>query len=310
MDDEMLGIDIGACDGCALCVAACPEGAILPDHAPEIRRGSDGDEFGFAACEGTPTPDVPGRMPCVHAVSLEALLQLYVRGVRTIWVARGDCGTCVRGGAERLDTRVTGLSRLLHGRGLAPMRLVSVRSEQWQALHRTTEDATRPATTRRGFLRVAMGRAVEQVSHQVLPGAALEPGLESATPPGHVLPRTREDQPAFFAPVIDPLACNGCDACMRLCPHGALAVADGGDAYLIDADACTGCGICVDVCDQDASSVAAWAVPSVSRLALASGRCAGCGAGFRWPVARGTIGALCRICEVTANHRQLFQVMD
>lgn len=310
LDDDMLGIDTEACDGCALCVPACPQGAVLSEAAPEIRRTREGDDTVFASCEQALTSDVAGRMPCVHAIGLHVLVRLYRRGVKAICVSRGDCGSCARGSAETLDARLAAFNRLLRGRALAPVRLVSVSVDQWEALRRTSADATCPATTRRAFLSAAIGRTVDRVVHRVLPQAVRGPKAEELTSPGLVLPRTGGHQPAFYAPAIDPLCCNGCDACVRLCPNGALAIADGGDAYRIDADACTGCGICVDACDRGAASFEAWAVPPANALELTRRRCAGCGAEFHWPAARGTPGVLCRICEATGSHRKLFQVMD
>ena len=37
LDDDSLGIDLGSCDGCGLCAAACPQAAIVHEHQPAQR---------------------------------------------------------------------------------------------------------------------------------------------------------------------------------------------------------------------------------------------------------------------------------
>jgi Pyruvate/2-oxoacid:ferredoxin oxidoreductase delta subunit len=309
LDDDRLGIDIAACDGCALCVPACPEGAVSTGHRLEIRSGADGREYGFAACEHGATGDAPGRMPCVHAIGLSELLRLYRRGGRCVFVARGACGACGRDAVETVDARLAALNGLLGGRGLPEMRMVLLGARRWGALREASSDATRAAIKRRDFLRELTGRAVERIASRALPAA--DPATAgNFTPPGRLLPRVRDGQRVFFSPDIDPLLCNGCDACLRLCPHQALGIAATGDAYTVDADACSGCRMCADACDRGAIRVTRWAEPRAARVALAKGRCRGCGVAFHRPAVQGKPGAWCRICGSTGNHRKLFQVLE
>lgn len=52
---------------------------------------------------------------------------------------------------------------------------------------------------------------------------------------------------------IDEDSCIGCEACVEVCPFGALSF-DGRDV-LIDSRACMGCGVCVSTCEQGALSL-------------------------------------------------------
>ena len=54
---------------------------------------------------------------------------------------------------------------------------------------------------------------------------------------------------------IDGDACNGCGACARACPHGAIST-PGPKEYRIEPDQCRKCGICRDACKHAAVMVA------------------------------------------------------
>ena len=50
---------------------------------------------------------------------------------------------------------------------------------------------------------------------------------------------------------IDDQACTGCGACLRACPHGAIA-GEKKEAHVINPEACTKCGICRENCRFEA----------------------------------------------------------
>lgn len=306
MDDDMLGIDMDACDGCALCVPVCPEHAILPDYHPEIREWR-GEVLAFAACEFAVDGALGGRLPCVHALGRYELMQLHRRGVSKLIISHGNCGDCARGGVSRLDALVDQVNAVLESRGLRSLMLVPVGARDWLSLRQRAPDGSQPALNRRNFLRRATATAVDHAANKVMADTAASVAAE---PPGKDLPLASAGMPAFFVPSLDAQSCNGCDACTRICPHGAIRLVESADAYELEEAACTGCGLCVDVCDQDAVRVQPWGrVPAQHRVALLVRRCAGCGASFHEPQARETRGNLCRICDQTGHFRNLFQVM-
>ena len=51
-------------------------------------------------------------------------------------------------------------------------------------------------------------------------------------------------------PVINTQLCNGCQACVDICPDGVYEMRDG-KAVVIAAEDCSGCEACIPVCLVD-----------------------------------------------------------
>ncbi len=98
------------------------------------------------------------------------------------------------------------------------------------------------------------------------------------------------------APVIDPVSCIACDACVRVCEPGALRFDPAGPCYAVEAARCTDCGLCVDVCDRNAVRLERHAPAAMpTRVALYARRCLGCGDDFR--TTQAGPAATCRFCS-------------
>ena len=307
LDDERLGIDTARCDACGLCAPACPQGAVLDAFAPVTYRVG-GEPVGFAACErALPLIGEPGIMPCLHALGLRHLLALRRDGVTRLMFSRADCQTCPRGSATHIDTHLQAARRILEVRGLAPMVTVFLSPEPWLRAQGAAARQPKPGLDRRAFFRKAIGSAVEQVVRRAA-GDTAPGGVPRGTPPGRYFPTTAAGQLVPFAPRIDEDRCTGCDACARLCPHGAIRAEP--NAYRLDADACTGCRVCVDVCTQRAVTIEALVVPFQTEVSLQRRRCRVCGVSFHTPQPDGAGASVCPVCTVTSHHRRLFQVLD
>lgn len=51
-------------------------------------------------------------------------------------------------------------------------------------------------------------------------------------------------------PIIDAQLCNGCQACVEVCPVSVFEMRDG-KAVVVAPEDCTGCEACVPVCPMD-----------------------------------------------------------
>ncbi len=303
LTDESLGIDVNSCDGCGLCVPVCPEGAILHHHAP-IPRQFKQHIFALAACEKTQLTGA-GVIPCIHALSLRDLLQLYRQNIRGLILSTANCNECVRHPKDRLQTLVSSLNLALQQRNQSPLLLKELSPDVWQQqyLH-TTDTFTQGTMDRRNFLRRGLQTTIEQSLKVVAPET------ERFVPVASLLPKTDIVANLPYVPQIDATRCNGCDACLNLCPHQALLFARETQFYVIDAQQCTGCRICVDVCVKQAIDIIQWVMPDVVHIPLHESRCRRCGVPFHRPSAYQADKTLCHICMQVNHHRNLFQVLD
>jgi len=153
-------------------------------------------------------------------------------------------------------------------------------------------------------------------------GSSVRQGLErfglfnheqgSSIPPGRLLTNSTETVWPCL-PEIDGLLCNGCDACVRLCPHEAMCLEaiDQVLRYRLYPQACTGCGVCVDVCDQQAIGLQVWMKQEQKELLLTSFDCTCCGNPMHFPAGQPTdMPATCRICTRQNHYNNLYQVLE
>ncbi len=289
LDEESLRLDVEACHGCGLCVAACPEGA-LKLEMPLLVGEVEGRKLVCMAC-AQGNVEGGGVIPCVHAVGTGELLRLYRQGVREIAIAQGTCASCRLRRGEGLEARVEGCNRALASRGLPRFSMHVLDADTWRRLR----DRLQPeaSLTRRAFFKAVVAQALVRE--------------EGWRPPGSWLPG---DGIYPFLPVFDAALCEGCDACTRTCPHGAIAIleTEEGEVYRVEAALCTGCELCVDICHMSALRIEAWARPALKEVRLRSRRCRACGVSFHLPEENPLDGTLCPICQKINHPKKLFQV--
>jgi ferredoxin len=308
VDEDMLGIDPDLCDGCDLCVPACPQGAIERRFAPTVKRSED-IVAAFLRCEYSDVVGIrEGLMPCLYALGTIDLLELSRRGVEYLITSSGDCDACPRGFAVRLEQRVVQVNVLLSAREMNPLQYRKLNASQWgQACRRMSDADGNQPLSRRAFFRKAARVPGEKLDQ------ALTEDSSRYVPPGALLPRNSGNAPLPFVLDIDTSRCTGCDACVRLCPHQVIRLDGAGDsptAYRIEPEKCSGCGLCQDVCEQNAVKIFRWSVASKDRVPLRTGKCSACGVAFHVPEVNQPRSPLCRICSHTDHYKNLYQVLD
>jgi Pyruvate/2-oxoacid:ferredoxin oxidoreductase delta subunit len=302
IDEEGLNLDTALCDGCGLCTAACPQEALSVDlHVLSVEM--EGERVVLAACERAMVSPGDGVIPCVHGLSVRALARLAAAGVGAIATATGDCASCDRGAGERLERRLPELNRLLRSRGLAELVHHQYPPAAWQALRKRSRRTPGHSPARRRFLRGGLRQLTR------LAQGLAEPDPKAGPQPVTALLGRGGTGLAEWRPRVDEASCDGCNACIRLCPTRSLELDDAQHRYQVFPDRCTGCRVCGDVCEADAITAVPWADATPYAVRLKQRRCRACGAEFRLPVAREDGEDLCPTCLKVNHYRHLFQVL-
>lgn len=305
LEEDFLGIDARRCDGCGICAAACPQSALAPIYGLVVA----GETTAFAACQRVAPLGETAVIPCLHGLSEHALLDAYGRGVRRVHVVCGDCVQCPRDGTHRLESNVAAVNDVVGSRGLPSLDVRYDTLGQWRRARDATLETMAVRPERRRFLRAGIADALQCVVGEADVSRAHSP-LPTPEPSGGSV-----DATFLWAPEFDDRRCIACDACVRICPTGALAEERTDDvlAYRVRAESCTGCGLCRDVCENGAMALNRRSRVARVRLELLSRRCRGCGVEYRQVAADATepdgdVG-LCRICRLTGRNHRLFQVI-
>jgi ferredoxin len=284
-----VAISLDACTSCGLCEAVCPTSAL---------RGAV-DAAAYLARAGAVVSCGDEGLPCVGALSVEALLTLGLSAARTIVAKAG----CAHGSTGHRAQKVAEANALLRAMNVGhPLTW----TEEGPPAPRLEVAPPPPAAVpaRRQFIGLFVPRAVpaspvrvtqpERLDVKALRAAVVPERRKQlmAVLPNAVSPTTAKlpGESISFASskVIDEKTCTGCLACVTACPTGALTASRMRETIRFDASRCVKCHLCHDVCEPSAITLAeAFEVTGFLDFAprplvtLAMRPCSECGAPYK-----------------------------
>ncbi len=309
LNDEGATVDPKNCQNCALCISACQTGAWSSSGFKliDLLRQAIKQPTWSVAC--TPSgAHADAVVPCLGTVDGVTLAYLAKRGIPVTLHGLWHCSECSHGktGGAQLALNLEAVDVLYHGASdgatntetpinwtlpqLAPPPKTLSRSQ-----------ATEFAPARRQLFRRLIGRGIDEVilakpqqESEPVPAKAIRPGPYSITERRELLQIVTQQKNGQAFPIQFheglPLmrltlqsGCTVCEACFRVCPTGAIQIAENPDAWALQfkIDRCVACQACLEVCqprvlDAEASFDARSDQPVQTLTSLNKQRCSRC----------------------------------
>lgn len=241
-DGSQLVLDPKRCTSCGTCVSVCPPGATsmlgfdlggVETEVETLLSLHPGTAIAFACPRRAALPGwAVVEVPCAGAVPAGMLLGAIALGASG--VALAHCGEPCRTG-DAVDARelVASVANVPASGPSSPLiAFVAAGQLPPEPSRRPTGAGSAPAA-----------------------GWASRPGLalRALQALGSTSPQARDTASLGLGqPRIDPATCTRCGTCARVCPTGAIAIAESsdGEALMVDHAHCVSCGLCVANCPE------------------------------------------------------------
>lgn len=267
LSDGGASIDAARCRECGLCVAACQTEALVTDKLPHIQllkqAGAKAAGFSIACIPSQAEGDA--KVPCLGALDATMLAYLSARKIKLELRGAWHCETCPHG--------TSGQAMIAYARdGVATLRGQADSGEHWSNIvfAGPPEESAKPVAVnhaRRQMFRQVFGRAMDEALKDTpaapVPMKAVRVAAPTSTIRRELLqivwPRKAVGEfalddtlPSSHFEVND--ACNQCELCVRVCPTGAIGLAETDEAWRLtfQFNRCVACDVCIEACQPHA----------------------------------------------------------
>ncbi|MFA7097099.1 MAG: 4Fe-4S dicluster domain-containing protein [Gammaproteobacteria bacterium] len=271
LSDEGAAIDWAKCQNCALCASACRTGTFQAANLPRVellKQAAGAERWTFACAPSERTGNAV--VPCLGAIEPTMLAYMASRGVAVELLGSEHCSRCSHSpqGSAQLALNLEGLAVLREALGGEAWATVTAPYANTADTHQEPEGQ---GANRRHFFRRVFGRAATQLAQVGCDEAAPAPlkAIRAAAPflPGQrellqvLWPRTAASTATLPCHLVLPIAqlamaagCTACEACARVCPTGALQIAESARAWelVFRLARCVGCAVCLEACQSGA----------------------------------------------------------
>lgn len=262
-----------ACIRCGLCLHRCPTGVFAGDDGAHklLRCVSQivDHEIVEIACKYHPAPADGSHKAdavvltngCLTMLSPAAYLGLFGLGVKRLIVRLDACADCPLSAlCPQIEETLQSASELLDSTDAI---VVESQPPQRKARTRPVYSVSNPPVSRRGLLRMMALQGASRTDDLLAEFAAHEDD-EAVLPAERrrLLAALRWNPPAEgqtlpeqdFTRLQVSDACTACGVCVRICPTGALQIAESDGAFELTFSAaeCVNCGLCINLCETHA----------------------------------------------------------
>ncbi len=264
------------CTGCGICLTVCPvsafdlngarPGQLLSQMASVLRESLD---LSVSCQPSTHAGTADLILPCLARMDETLLLGALALGARKLCLTRAPCHGCPYPEAtpryRRMLDRVRTWGRVLPG---FSERIVEADEEEaWE----TQKKSKSVGSDRRAFFTWVRSEGVQVMASfldDFSRGFQGRGSIRSISLPlrNRLLPQflkklsiqqgevPYDPEGPFAELLLDEIKCNACEACLQICPTGAIQREGGEEAFrlTLDASRCVNCSLCLDHCVPNA----------------------------------------------------------
>lgn len=235
------------CNYCGICSSYCPSNAIS-DGGRRFCRNKD--EI-FVVCsleEKEDNKDQNIRVDCLRFFSTKTLLNLYIRGIRKIYINLDKCKDCSY--SHDIGDELDFANKILNKLNRQTMEVIEVEVDDlYKAIEASEKARSEEVVDRRNFFK-QLAKEIFSVGYDIAPPLMKEDGWEELIDIIRMLEKEETKGLSLYKIDVDKSKCIECNACIKLCPKDVWKISE--EELQSEKYKCNACGLCEDICPTKA----------------------------------------------------------